>query len=92
MPIPSILVVTPPAIQLPKGPIAPKFDGAEEKSRGLATAYQKVCAEVGCQFFDAGKVITSSKVDGVHLDEEQHLVLGNELSRITKPFLTENVL
>ncbi len=92
MPVPKILVVAPPAIQSPKGPIAPKFEGGEKKCLGLAAAYQKVCDEAGCHFFDAGNVTTSSKVDGVHLDAEQHLVLGNELCRIAKGLLVENAL
>lgn len=87
MPVPDILVVAPPAIQAPKGPIAPKFEGGETKCIGLAEAYEKVCAEVGCHFIDAGSVIMSSKVDGVHLDAEQHLVLGNELCRVAQKLL-----
>jgi len=91
MPIPQILVVAPPEIQTPKGSIAPKFEGGEKKCVGLAAAYRKVCEEVSCHFFDAGSVITSSKVDGVHLDADQHLILGNELSRIAKTIIIENV-
>jgi lysophospholipase L1-like esterase len=91
MPAPPILVVAPPAIQSPKGPIAPKFEGGESKCLGLSAAYRKVCEEAGCHFFDAGSVITSSAVDGVHLDEEQHQTLGNELSRTVRLLLKENV-
>ena len=92
MPVPPILAVAPPAIQTPKGPIAPKFEGGYRKSIGLAAAYRKVCAEAGCDFFDAGSVVTSSKVDGVHLDADQHLTLGNELSRVVEPLLSEKGL
>ena len=91
MPVPPILVVAPPAIQLPKGPIAPKFEGGEKKCLGLSAAYRKVCEEAGCHFFDAGSIITSSAVDGVHLDEEQHLTLGSELSKYVRSLLHENV-
>ena len=87
MPIPRILVVAPPAIRMPKGPIAPKFEGAESKCTGLASALQKVCAETGCMFFDSGTVITTSELDGVHLDGEQHLALGRALSRVVLRFL-----
>jgi lysophospholipase L1-like esterase len=90
MPVPKILVVAPPAIQTPKGVIAPKFEGGERKCIGLAAAYRKVCEAVGCHFLDAGSVITASRVDGVHLDAEQHLVLGNELARIVRPLLAES--
>ncbi|TMB23093.1 MAG: GDSL family lipase [Deltaproteobacteria bacterium] len=76
MPTPEIVVVAPPAIQKPKGTIAPKFQGAEAKSVGLADAYEEVARERGCDFFDAGRVTASSSVDGVHLDENQHRSLG----------------
>lgn len=89
MPVPSILVVAPPAILAPKGPIEPKFTGAERKCVGLAAAYRNVCDEIGCHFFDAGGVITSSNVDGVHLDLEQHLALGNALSRVVEQLLAK---
>ena len=89
MPVPPILVVAPPAIQTPKGPIAPKFEGGETKCLGLAAAYRKVCDEVGCHFFDAGSVISSSQADGVHLDAEQHLVLGAKLSGIVRALLAD---
>ncbi len=87
MPVPPILVVAPPAIRAPKGPIAPKFEGGERKCGGLAGAFQKVSEELGCHFFDAGTVTTSSNVDGVHLDADQHSALGKALSQIVAPLL-----
>lgn len=87
MPVPPVLVVAPPPIRTPKGPIAPKFEGGENKCAGLAAAYEKVCQELGCQFFDSGTVISSSKVDGVHLDAEQHLDLGKTLAKVVAPVL-----
>ena len=80
MPVPEILVVAPPPFQKPKGPIAPKFQGAEDKTSGLAAAYEAVAHERRCKFFDAGKVTSTSSVDGVHLDAEQHLALGRALA------------
>lgn len=79
MPAPPILVVCPPVIQAPKGPIADKFVGAEEKAAGLALEMRKVAAAEGCHFFDAGTVTKTSVVDGVHLDAEQHFALGRAL-------------
>jgi lysophospholipase L1-like esterase len=92
MPVPQVLVIAPPNIQTPKGPIAAKFEAGERKCIGLAAAYRKVCEEIGCNFFDAGSIITSSNVDGVHLDLEQHLVLGKAVSRVVEPLLMKNVL
>jgi lysophospholipase L1-like esterase len=84
MPIPDVLIVAPPPIQDPKGTIAAKFEGAEAKCVGLAAAYADVARELGCEFFDASKVTTSSKVDGVHLDADQHALLGRALAEIVR--------
>lgn len=80
MPVPPILLVAPPQIQKPKGKIAPKFQGAETRAAGLATAIQEVAHELDCHFFNAGSVTTTSRIDGVHLDEEQHLAIGKALA------------
>jgi lysophospholipase L1-like esterase len=87
MPVPQILVVVPPAITSPKGPIAPKFAGGEHKCVGLAEAYRQVCVDMGCHYFDAATVTTSSPVDGVHLDADQHLILGKALSHVVEALL-----
>jgi lysophospholipase L1-like esterase len=81
MPVPPILVVCPPVIQLPKGAIAAKFAGAEARSVGLADAYRLVCSQLECSFYDAGTVTASSVVDGVHLDRDQHRALGLALAK-----------
>lgn len=76
MPVPPILVMAPPPIETPKGPIAPKFAGGEHKCIGLADAFRAVCETMDCHFFDAGTVTPASRVDGIHLDADQHGVLG----------------
>jgi lysophospholipase L1-like esterase len=88
MPVPPILVVSPPAVQSPKGPIAPKFLGAESRCVGLAEAYRDVCSNLGCHFFDAGTITPASRVDGVHLDADQHAALGNALVDVVQVIIT----
>src|SRR5438876_9588567 len=75
-----IEINSPPA-RTPRGTIAPKFEGASAKGKDLAIELEKVAAELGCPFVDAGKVVTTSAVDGVHLDGDQHLVLAHELAQ-----------
>jgi lysophospholipase L1-like esterase len=87
MPVPPVLVLAPPPIRDPRGPIAPKFAGGEAKCAGLAEAYRKVSAELGCRFFDAATVTSSSRVDGVHLDADQHLRLGEAMAGVVRPLL-----
>ncbi|MBK8400400.1 MAG: SGNH/GDSL hydrolase family protein [Propionivibrio sp.] len=65
MPVPPVLVIAPPRIRNPKGPIAPKFEGGESKCAGLASAYAAVCQELACHFFDSNLLITASPVDGL---------------------------
>lgn len=80
MPVPPILIVCPPPISAPRGAIAAKFAGAEQRCNGLAAAYRSVSAELGCHFFDASSVTPASRVDGIHLDRDQHLTLGEALA------------
>jgi lysophospholipase L1-like esterase len=87
MPVPEVLVVAPPPIRTPQGVIAPKFLGAEDRCVGLAETYEKVATEEKCRFFDAGKVTASSVADGVHLDAEQHAVLGHALAKAVELLL-----
>jgi len=89
MPIPGIVIVAPPRLEQPLGSMAPKFEGAGEKSEGLSGALQQVAIEAGCHFFDAGGVTTTSRVDGVHLDEDQHNVMGEALARFVDALLAE---
>lgn len=88
MPVPPILVVAPPPARQARGPIAPKFDGAETKCAGLADALRAVCEAERCAFFDAGSVTPTSEVDGVHLDAPQHAVLGRALAAAVAPLLS----
>lgn len=76
MPVPSILIVAPPQSGTPAGTMAEKFANAPERSAGLSAAYASVAAELGCEFVDAGRTIVTSKVDGVHLDADQHEIFG----------------
>jgi lysophospholipase L1-like esterase len=80
MPVPRVLVIAPPPILVPRGPIAPKFTGGGEKSVGLAQAYSSIATELNCHYFDAGSVIAASPADGIHLDADQHQRLGNALA------------
>ena len=79
MPVPPILVVAPPRSETPSGTMTDKFAHARERSEGLSAAFASIAAEMSCAFFDAGRVITVSRVDGVHLDADQHAILGREL-------------
>jgi lysophospholipase L1-like esterase len=82
MPVPPVLIVAPPVLQEARGVMARKFSGAAERSAGLAAAYREISSELGCPFVDAGGIVEVSAIDGIHLDREQHAVLGNALASV----------
>lgn len=81
MPTPDILVVCPPKITQPKGSIAPKFASAESRDQGLPEALEVVCTSAKTYFFDANSVIHASAIDGIHLDQADHKILGEALAQ-----------
>jgi lysophospholipase L1-like esterase len=87
MPIPPILVIAPPPTQNPQGPLAAKFKDAETKCAGLSDAFREVATTLGCDFFDASTVTSSSRVDGIHLDEDQHARLGQAVAGLVRGIL-----
>ena len=87
MPAPAVLIVVPPAIRMPAGAMAAKFAGAPAKAKGLVQAYQAVANALGCAVFDANTVTSASRVDGIHLDADQHLALGNAMAQVVQSWL-----
>ncbi|CAB3724046.1 SGNH/GDSL hydrolase family protein [Trinickia soli] len=87
MPIPPLLIVVPPAISVPDGPVMPKFVGGQERCIGLAEAYSDIARAQGCMVFDAGTVTTASRRDGIHLDADQHIVLGKAIADVVQAAL-----
>lgn len=62
------------------------FEGGPAKSRRFAAEFARVAAAWSVPFLDAGTVIRSSDVDGIHLDLEAHQALGvaiaDEIARV----------
>lgn len=84
MPTPQIMVVAPPKIIKPKGVIANKFANAEHRGVGLAQELESVAKEYSVLYFDANSVTAASEIDGIHLDEPQHKVLGEAIAHEVK--------
>lgn len=59
-----------------------------KKSYELADFYQKVAADMGCHFFDAGKVASVNSIDYMHLDENGHAALANALAELLPTLLS----
>jgi len=73
------LVVCPPPLT-ETGVFAEMFRGASSKSGRLAGAMEAVALKRNASFLDAGKVISSSTVDGIHLAADQHMALGKAVA------------
>ena len=81
MPVPEIMIVSPPKIIKPRGSIAHKFKGAENRDVGLALELERISKECSAHFFDSANVTEASAVDGIHLDENQHFDLGKAIAK-----------
>jgi lysophospholipase L1-like esterase len=53
-------------------------------SKKLPRYFKEFAEESGVDFLDAGKVIRSSKVDGIHLDPEEHQKLAAAVAAAVK--------
>ena len=76
---PAVLLVAPPPI-LEAGCLAEIFEGGAVKSQRLADAYAAIARRHGVGFLDAGEVIVSSPLDGVHFDAAEHGKLGRAVA------------
>lgn len=83
---PQVLLMAPPPVaQLTD--FAEMFEGAVAKSKKLAEHYRRVADERSCAFLDAGTVIVSSDVDGIHFDPPEHAKLGRAVAQRVKELL-----
>jgi lysophospholipase L1-like esterase len=77
---PKVMLVCPPPI-LETGCLAEMFGGGAAKSKELPRHYKAVAKRLGAHFLDAGSVIASSEVDGIHLDIPAHQLLGHAVAK-----------
>ncbi len=77
---PKLLLVSPPLIIEASMNGDPMFVGAEQKTRDMATVLKRVASEIGAFFLD-GSIVSGGELEGIHIDEAAHKILGAELSR-----------
>jgi hypothetical protein len=68
--------------------LAGLFEGAIAKSPELPGHYAWQAGRSGCEFLDAGKIVGLSPLDGIHLDEAAHSILGVQVAEITRTILS----
>ena len=76
---PAILVVAPPPI-LEVGCLAEMFEGGAAKSQRLASVIEAMTRRAEVGFFDAGRVIEVSIVDGIHYEAGAQVALGQAMA------------
>jgi len=85
---PQTLVIAPPPLAR-LSLLADMFEGGTEKSGQLARHYEAVAALCNSHFLNAGAVITSSDADGIHLDADQHGLLGLAVAEKVRQILSD---
>ncbi|MEZ5716334.1 MAG: hypothetical protein R3D85_14955 [Paracoccaceae bacterium] len=85
-----VLLVSPPPVE-ERGCLAAMFAGASERGEGLAAMMAEVARQRGTGFFDAGSVIGSDPLDGVHFSAESHVALGHAMAQAVRDLMKELV-
>src|ERR1700735_1893951 len=79
-PAPKVLLIAPPP--LGTGFHDPdEWVGGRENSLELGSAFRGATSARNLPFFDAGEVITTDGIDGVHFSAEGHLKLGEAVAK-----------
>lgn len=76
---PALLVLAPPPLAK-LSEFAEEFEGGTAKSLKLGERYRRVADTHGCAFLDTAEVISTSDIDGVHLEAAEHTRLGQAVA------------
>ncbi|MGY3129714.1 lysophospholipase L1-like esterase [Bradyrhizobium sp. USDA 4503] len=80
-PAPKVLIVSPPPLaDLPDPWFQGMFEGGREKTVELAKQYRSLAAFLKVDFLDAGSVISTDGVDGIHFTAKNNADLGTALA------------
>ena len=87
-PAPQVLIVAPPPLaDMPHPWFELVFEGGREKTVELARVYSALASFMKVPFFDAGSVISTDGVDGIHFTEENNRDLGVALAEQVRALL-----
>ncbi len=87
MPVPKLLIVSPPRIMEEHLRGDTKFAGAGDKSAQLAPLYEAKAKSLGVAFFDAAQVAEGGTADGIHLDEAANARIAEALEPVVKDLM-----
>jgi lysophospholipase L1-like esterase len=80
-----LLIAPPPVVKLSE--LAEMFEGSIEKSKRFAEHFKNMAEWYDCAFFDAGSVITSSELDGIHFEASEHQKLGIAIAGVVRSLI-----
>ncbi|MDK2897037.1 MAG: hypothetical protein PWP04_1157 [Candidatus Atribacteria bacterium] len=84
---PSVLLIAPPALSKLSAEMT-SFQGGVKKSKELGKYYRIVAAMKKCHFLDAGEIVQTSEIDGVHWEEEENLKFARALAQKVREVLS----
>lgn len=76
---PQVLIIAPPPI-LETGCLGAMFAGGAAKSAEFSSCYAEVAERQNCAFLDAGEIISSSRIDGIHWEVDTHRRLATAIA------------
>lgn len=80
-PAPKVVLMAPPPLaEMPVPWMADLFDGGREKTLALSRHYRNLADLLAIPFFDAGSVIATDGVDGIHFSEDNNRDLATALA------------
>lgn len=89
MPVPEILVVSPPRIVPTNNPYYKGiFGNTHAIFHELSPLYRQLAEEEGAHFFDAATVASGGPIDGIHLTAEDTVAIGTALVDPVKSILS----
>lgn len=86
---PKVLLIAPPPVAT-LSTLDLMFQGSEEKSRLLGRYFRAFTELAGIPFLDAGQIIRSSEIDGIHFEADQHALLGKAVANALRQLLGDS--
>lgn len=82
---PKVLLICPPPLgPVENGVFGEMFAGNVEKSKKMPQFFEGVAKTYGVEYLDAGTLVKSSDEDGLHMQADQHAILGKAVAEIVK--------
>lgn len=86
---PAVMIIAPPPMHEVDW-LAEMFLGGARKSQELGARFAEVARRCGAAYLDAGTIVESSTVDGIHLDSDSHRTLGVAVASVIARLFPED--